>query len=101
MTKKELPPMNRFELLEATKETVADRGEDYGSIWENHERIAIIWTALIGIQIEPEHVAMMMAGVKLARLAATPDHQDSWVDLAGYAATGSECLYVRKNNAND
>ena len=93
--------MNRYELLEAAKETVADRGEDYGSIWDNHERIAIIWTALIGIQIEPEHDAMMMAGVKLARLAATPDHQDSWVDLAGYAATGSECLDVRKNNAND
>lgn len=93
--------MNRYELLEAAKETVADRGEDYGSIWENHERIAIIWTALIGIQIEPEHVAMMMAGVKLARLAATPDHQDSWVDLAGYAATGSECLDVRQKNAND
>lgn len=93
--------MNRYELLEAAKATVADRGEDYGSIWENHERIAVIWTALIGIQIEPEHVAMMMAGVKLARLAATPDHQDSWVDLAGYAATGSECLNVRKQNAHD
>ncbi len=93
--------MNRYELLDAAKETVADRGEDYGSIWDNHERIAIIWTALIGIQIEPDHVAMVLAGVKLARLAATPDHQDSWVDLAGYAATGSECLDVRKNNAND
>lgn len=93
--------MNRYELLEAAKETVADRGEEYGSIWDNHERIAIIWTALIGIQIEPEHVAMMMAGVKLARLSATPGHQDSWVDLAGYAATGSECLDVRKKIAND
>ena len=93
--------MNRYELLDAAKATVADRGEDYGSIWENHERIAVIWTALIGIQIEPEHVAMMMAGVKLARLAATPGHQDSWVDLAGYAATGSECLDVRQKNAND
>lgn len=93
--------MNRFELLEAAKATVADRGEDYGSIWDNHERIAMIWSALIGIQIEPEHVAMMMAGVKLARLATTPDHQDSWVDLAGYAATGSECLHVRKQIAHD
>ena len=92
--------MNRYELLEAARATVADRGEDYGSVWDNHERIAVIWTALIGIQIEPEHVAMMMAGVKLARLAATPDHQDSWVDLAGYAATGSECLSVRQNQAD-
>ena len=83
--------MNRNELLDAAKETVADRGEEYGSIW----------AALVGIEFQPEHVAMMMAGVKLARLSATPDHQDSWVDLAGYAATGSECLHVRKQNAND
>ena len=93
--------MNRYELLDAAKETVADRGEDYGSIWENHERIAVIWTALVGIQFEPEHVAMMMIGVKMARLAAAPDHQDSWIDIAGYAATGSECLHVRQNNADD
>lgn len=97
--------MNRYELLDAAKATVADRGEDYGSIWENHERIAVIWTALmkkrLGIQFEPEHVAMMMIGVKMARLAAAPDHQDSWIDIAGYAATGSECLHVRQNNAND
>ncbi len=90
--------MNRFELLDAAVETVSDRGDDYGGVWENHERIAVIWTALIGIQIEPEQVAMMMAGLKLARLASSPDHQDSWVDLAGYAATGSECLHVRQAN---
>jgi hypothetical protein len=93
--------VNRFELLEAARETVADRGEAYGSIWDNHERIAVIWTALVGVEFQPEHVAMMMAGVKLARLATTPDHQDSWVDLAGYAATGSECLDVRKKIAHD
>jgi hypothetical protein len=51
--------MNRNELLDAAKETVADRGEQYGSIWDNHERIAVIWTALVGIEFQPEHVAMM------------------------------------------
>lgn len=90
--------MDKFELLDAAVEAISDRGADYGGVWENHERIAVIWTALIGIQIEPEQVAMMMAGVKLARLASSPDHQDSWVDLAGYAATGSECLHVRQAN---
>ena len=35
---------------------------------------------------------MAMAAVKLARLVETPDHQDSWIDLAGYAAIGSECI---------
>lgn len=93
--------MDRFELLDAAKVAVSDRGEAYGGIWQNHERIAVMWTALLGINIEPEQVAMMMAAVKLARLATSPGHQDSWVDLAGYAATGSECLHERKKTADD
>jgi hypothetical protein len=31
-----------------------------------------------------------MADVKLARLANDDKHEDSWVDLAGYAACGGE-----------
>jgi hypothetical protein len=30
----------------------------------------------------------MQALIKVARLRETPDHRDSWVDLAGYAAAG-------------
>lgn len=28
--------------------------------------------------------------LKIARLANNPEHMDSWVDLAGYAACGGE-----------
>ena len=35
-------------------------------------------------------VAMMCALLKIARLQNMPDHEDSWIDLAGYAACGSE-----------
>ena len=83
--------MNRFELLTAARDVMTDRGAVYGSVRDNHERIAVMWTVLLGVSISAPQVAMMMAALKLARLAATPDHQDSWVDLAGYAATGSEC----------
>jgi len=31
-----------------------------------------------------------MAWVKMARLAKNPNHQDSWVDIAGYAGLGGE-----------
>jgi len=84
--------MDRFELLDAARNAVSDRGVAYGNVRDNHERIAVMWTALLGVSISAPQVAMMMAALKLARLAATPDHQDSWIDLAGYAATGSECL---------
>ena len=43
----------------------------------------------------------MMIGVKLARLIETPDHQDSYVDMAGYAATGSQVMYNAKENKVD
>jgi len=31
----------------------------------------------------------MMVLLKMARLMQTPDHRDSYVDMAGYAATGA------------
>jgi len=31
-----------------------------------------------------------MIAVKLSRLIETPDHEDSWIDICGYAALGGE-----------
>ena len=39
----------------------------------------------------------MMVGLKVARLIETPDHQDSILDIAGYAAVMSECVEEKKN----
>jgi hypothetical protein len=88
--------MNRFDLLDAAKQAVHDRGVEYGTPYDNHERIAVMWTAIMGVEFEPEQVALCLAAMKIARLSANRDHQDSWKDLAGYAATGSECLHERK-----
>jgi hypothetical protein len=30
----------------------------------------------------------------MARLLDNPSHRDSWVDIAGYAAVGAECVDV-------
>lgn len=72
------------------------RAGDYGPANENFDRIAQRWNAHLGARltrrITPADVAIMMADVKLARLANTPDHPDSWVDLAGYAALGMQVV---------
>ena len=34
--------------------------------------------------------AAMLILVKVARLSSSPWHRDNWVDIAGYAACGSE-----------
>lgn len=66
------------------------RAKDYGDAGENFQRIADLWSVIIGSRIEPEQVALCMAQVKIARLITSPTHQDSWIDLAGYAALGGE-----------
>jgi hypothetical protein len=77
-------------LAEAAK-AVKDRDSHYGSPKQNHERIAALWSTLLGFPVTPVQVAMCMVGVKLARLMETPDHADSAVDIAGYAACIREC----------
>lgn len=71
-------------LLEEAAATVGGaRAEDYGSTLEP---IAAMWSVIFGHQVSYQQVAQCMVAVKLVRLNASPDHRDSWVDIAGYAA---------------
>lgn len=76
-------------LLETADLLEGGRAKDYGSPLESHKRIAAIWSAQLGVTVTPRKVAQMMAGLKLARLAESPDHDDSWRDAIGYLALGS------------
>jgi len=88
--------MNKNELLDACKVALNSRGQHYGKVLENHNRIAKIWSIILGSDITEEKVALMMVGLKVARLIETPDHQDSILDIAGYAAVMSECVEEKK-----
>ena len=66
------------------------RAEDYGNLEDNFGRIAAMWTVILDKDVSTEQVALCMASVKICRLITTPTHEDSWVDLAGYAAIGGE-----------
>lgn len=82
------------EILEEATEVVGGRGKSYGSPEDNFGRIADLWSAHTvnrygtGLKFDAADVAMMMALMKIARLENDPQHHDSWVDLAGYAACG-------------
>lgn len=83
--------MKREEVLRSAGELInGDRHADYGSAWDNHQRIAQIWSVVLGRSITPAQVALCMVGVKIARLVNDPTKADSWVDIAGYAALGAE-----------
>ena len=49
----------------------------------------------------PAHVALMMDWVKSARLIETIDHEDSWIDKAGYSALGAEHTDRDKSSISD
>jgi hypothetical protein len=83
--------MNREEILqEALRLTSTDRQKNYGEPLINHQRIADIWTVLLGVEVSPSQVALCMVGVKLARLVETPDHEDSFIDLCAYGSIAGE-----------
>lgn len=93
------PTARKREILEAAiAACCGDRQLNYGTPEKNFERIAILWNAWMDIRVSnpsitegefaPWEIAAMMILMKLARLANTPGHKDSWIDIAGYAACG-------------
>lgn len=86
-------------LTEAETLVNGDRNNQYGPPHQDFQRTADILTAM-GVRFVPGHgdaraikahdVALILAAVKMSRLAWSPEKRDSWVDLAGYAACGHE-----------
>ena len=73
-------------LTEADKCVNRKRERDYGSPEDNFKAIAALWTAYTGTAFTPLDVAMMMALLKIARIRSGTATDDSFVELAGYAA---------------
>ena len=85
--------MTRPEILEAAATCVCGKREqDYGSPENNFNTIADMWTAYKGCRFTGVDVAMMMALLKIARIKTGTATEDSFVDLAGYAACGGELM---------
>ena len=83
--------MNRAYFLEKAGELISgQRASDYGDARLNHQRIADIWGVILGQEITPEQVCACMIGLQLARLTNDMKQDDTWVDIAGYAALGGE-----------
>ena len=81
----------RTEILETANKIVNGRREhEYGSPEDNFGRIAASWSAYLGAEITPVDVAMMMALLKITRIKTGTATEDSFIDLAGYAACGGE-----------
>ncbi len=71
-------------LFEAHNLVHGVRGEDYGHPYEDFSRTAKIWSAILGVDVTPEQVALCMIGVKISRECNKPK-RDNRIDIAGYA----------------
>jgi hypothetical protein len=92
-----------------------DRNVDYGDPSEDFRRTSAYWNIhvssvflrkahqlgmpvsdelkdLLESTLDAHDVAIMMMQLKHSRLAWSPTKMDHWVDAAGYAACGYECV---------
>lgn len=89
--KKATPSAAPTMLQKAELTIQGDRQRDYGDKLQNFSQIAMLWQGTLATKLQPdaaitpEDVALCMIQVKIARLAKSPDHEDSLLDVAGYA----------------
>lgn len=87
----------REHLLDEAKAIVMkSRSQQYAPPDRHFSNIAAIWSVLFETDITAEQVAQAMIALKLCRLKHTPEHEDSWIDIAGYAACGFEVVKLKE-----
>lgn len=72
-------------LEKAHRLTTTDRRDEYGHPADDFGRIARMWEVTLGCRVTAQQVALCMIQLKIARLIHSPDHEDSVLDIAGYA----------------
>lgn len=95
--------MKRSETLRTAEAAVCgQREQDYGTPEDNFALIGLLWTAYLGTVVTAEDVALLMALFKIARIkTGRGGTEDSFVDLAGYAACGCEIATEGRDAAEE
>jgi hypothetical protein len=95
----------RASILDEAKSLVTgDRNSAYGPPSADFQRSADAANAYgyrgpDGRSLAAHDIAILVSLVKISRLMWTPEKRDSWVDVAGYAACGYECVVETAKDA--
>lgn len=82
--------MKRSELLDEAKRLVcSERNDDYGPPKQHLESVALIASELIGKELTPDDIIVVMLAMKLVR-ERNKHKSDNLVDIAGYVALREE-----------
>ena len=77
--------MSAEAMLQHAAEILAERSKTYGDPRQSMSAIAARWSIALGQPVMPTQVVLCMMDLKLARLRRDPTHQDSMIDVIGYA----------------
>ena len=69
------------------------REKDYGDKKENHNNIAKLWSAYLGISVTAHDVALMMVLLKMARTKLGKVSRDTYIDMSAYSAIAGEIKF--------
>lgn len=86
------------------RELIEGRISTYGDPVVGMTRIAQIWSGILGIEIQPAEIPLMLIGMKLVRAQESPDYSDNSDDIDGYLSifrgvVGEDMIHAR--NAAD
>ena len=87
--------------IEDAHNTLQDRGIEYGDPRHNLLRIYKIARTL-GVQLrDPSELALIYIATKLSRMVESPEREDSYLDLIGYAAILGRCRFSSPEDWDD
>lgn len=81
-------------------ELIDGRQKLYGDAVDGMERIAKVWSGILGFEVRPDQVPVMMMGLKLVRTSVSPDYSDNSDDVEGFLdifrkVVGDDMIHAR------
>jgi hypothetical protein len=77
---------------EEAQELLDSRVAVYGERVKNMENVAKVFSGILGIEVRPDQVPLLMVGYKTVRASQTPDYEDNVKDIEGYAIMFREII---------
>ena len=85
------PDYVRARILDEAKRLIChDRQAIHGNPDEFFDKLALVWGALLNIDITGTQAALMLSAFKTVRAFDNPNHADNFIDLCGYGALAGE-----------
>lgn len=85
---------------ELLNEVIDGRQDVYGDPAVQFPMVAKVWSGILGTEVRPDQVALLLMGYKLVRTSACPTYSDNSDDIEGYldifrTVVGEDMVHAR------